>query len=48
MQVGTQILIDRMKQFPEEFKEGEISKWARHLQYAMEYLPEEEIGRAHV
>ena len=42
MQVGTQILIDRMKQFPEEFKEGEICKWSRHISYAMEWLPEED------
>lgn len=42
MQTGTQILIDRMKTNPEEFREGSISRWAAHIQYAMEYMPEED------
>lgn len=42
MEVGTQILIERMQTHPEEFEEGKISKWARHVSYAMEWLPEED------
>ena len=42
MQAGTQILIDRMKSHPEEFVEGAICRWATHISYAMEWLPEED------
>lgn len=42
MEVGTQILIDRMKTNPEEFGEGSISKWGRVWAYAMEHLPDED------
>lgn len=42
MEVGTQILIERMQTHPEEFDEGKISKWARHISYAMEWMPEED------
>lgn len=42
MEVGTQILIERMQTHPEEFDEGKISKWARHVSYAMEWMPEED------
>lgn len=42
MQVGTQILIERMKTNPEEFQEGKISRWGKHLSHAREWLPEED------
>ena len=42
MEVGTQILIERMKTHPEEFAEGEFSKWARAFNMANDCLPEED------
>ena len=42
MQVGTEILIERMKTNPEEFQEGKVSRWARHIAHAREWLPEED------
>ena len=42
MQVGTQILIDRMKTNPEEFQEGKISRWGKALSMANEWLPEDD------
>ena len=42
MQVGTQILIERMKTNPEEFQEGKGSKWGRAIAMANEWLPEED------
>lgn len=42
MEVGTEILIERMKTHPEEFIEGSMSKWGRVWAYGMEWLPEDD------
>lgn len=41
MQVGTQILIERMKTNPEEFIEGGLSKWTKAIDMS-QCLPDED------
>jgi hypothetical protein len=46
MQVGTEILLARMKEYPEEFliDEGSlIGRWHRVMRDARNYLPEEDL-----
>lgn len=46
MQVGTEILLARMKEYPEEFiiDEGDvIGRWERVMRDARNYLPEEDL-----
>lgn len=41
MQIGTEILIERMNTHPEEFENGVLSKWARMMELT-ECLPDED------
>jgi hypothetical protein len=41
MQIGTEILIERMNTHPEEFQNGVLSKWARMMELT-ECLPDED------
>ena len=44
MQVGTEILLARMKEYPEEFFTGNYgSRWAGILNDARQYLPKEDV-----
>jgi hypothetical protein len=44
MQVGTEILLARMKEYPEEFmKVSYDSRWTRIIEDAKEYLPKEDV-----
>jgi len=44
MQVGTEILLARMKEYPEEFlMEHDIPRWERVMRDARNYLPEEDL-----
>ncbi len=50
MQIGTEILIERMSTHPEEFENGVLSKWARIMDMAHDFLPDEDkaaIKEAH-
>ena len=50
MQIGTEILIERMNTHPEEFENGVLSKWARIMDMAHDFLPDEDkaaIKEAH-
>jgi len=50
MQIGTKILIERMNTHPEEFENGVLSKWARIMDMAHDFLPDEDkaaIKEAH-
>ena len=42
MQIGTEILIERMNTHPEEFENGVLSKWARIMDMAHDFLPDED------
>ncbi len=42
MQTGTEILLARMAEYPEEFIEGNISKWSRVMHMGYECLPDED------
>jgi hypothetical protein len=42
MQIGTEILLARMAEYPEEFIEGNISKWSRVMHMGNECLPDED------
>lgn len=42
MQTGTEILLARMAEYPEEFIEGNISKWSHVMHMGNECLPDED------
>lgn len=43
METGTQIILQRMKDCPEEFGDvGEMGKWERIIRDAKDYLPQED------
>ena len=42
MQIGTEILVARMAEYPEEFIEGNISKWSHVMHMGNECLPDED------
>jgi hypothetical protein len=43
MQTGTEILLARMKEYPEEFNDGLASRWMNIISEAKSYLPGEDV-----
>jgi len=43
METGTQIILQRMKDNPEEFRGAQAHKWDRIMRDAKDYLPREDV-----